>query len=95
MIDPQGFLREVEDLLGVRRSEALDHVFNTLEDALLKGKHEEVRGVLSASLPYIGKMPESVFLSILVVTRPWRMHFEEERRAIGHVINTEASLRMI
>lgn len=96
MIDAQQFMREVESLLNDgRRAAALDHVFNTLDDALLAGKHDEIREVLKASRPYVGKMPESVFLSLLIVTRPWRKHFEEERREIGVAISSEESLRLI
>lgn len=74
-------ITKVREFLALRRRiDAIDTVYNTLDDLLLDGKIDEVRSIL-ATIPLDESLPLSIYLSILTVTKPWR-HALIEREAI-------------
>lgn len=94
-MDVAAFFSTVDDLLAeCRRPDALDHIFNTIEDALLAGDVEGPREVLREAVRRGTALPLSVFYSLLVVTRPWGAQLVAERRRLADVVGTDEARRM-
>jgi hypothetical protein len=66
------------------RAKALDSVYDTVEDLLISARFCAAQCILSAATQRLrdrSPLPQSVFMSMLAVTRPWRRelrHFREE-----------------
>jgi hypothetical protein len=76
----QTFLSSVENLIKEgKRSDAIDQVYN-VEDLLLERKFDSARWIIKAAAQYVERaaVPLSVFLSLLIVTRPWKSRFQNE-----------------
>ena len=85
------FYAKLGQLLDVGlRSDALDLIFDVVEDHLLEGCLDEAREILRVALSYVDSFPLSVFLSLLCVTRPWSKLLVPERTALAEAVRPGA-----
>lgn len=68
--------------------EAIDKVYDIIDDLLLGSKFDEVREILLEIM--VSNFPLTLLLSVLTVTYPWREILKEERKGIKEVVKKEA-----
>lgn len=68
---------KIRELLAEKhRADAIDLVYDTLDDLLLDGQIDAVRNILT-TIPLDDSLPLSICLSVLTVTKPWRDQLPE------------------
>lgn len=72
--------------------DAIDFIYNTLDDLLLGKKFNPVISILVKTQKYIinEKMPLSALLSILTITRPWKDVLGPDRAVLVEKIRYRA-----
>lgn len=84
--DAGAFLQRLKEQVAAgNRTDALDSVFDTIDDLLLAGSIERVRWILRAATQHVDgeELPTSAFLSMLTITRPWRATLDDERTELA------------
>ena len=63
------------------RADAIDVIYNTLDDLCLSGNFSIAKDIIGEITGYIlnKDVPLSIFLSVAVITWPWRKELEPER----------------
>lgn len=70
-------MTEIVELFNVgQRSDALDCLYNNLDEMLLAGEFEEVRVFLARLEREGDKLPESAHLSARAITKNWQTHLQ-------------------
>lgn len=78
------------------RPDAIDFIYNTLDNLLLAKNYEPVISILVKTQKYIinEKMPLSALLSILTITRAWKDVLGPERAVLVEKIRYRALIEL-
>lgn len=73
------------------RADFLDWIADTLDNMLLAGEVESVGKILSsAATNWNDELPVSAYLTMIVITLPWRKGLAGPRRELADAIRTHA-----